>query len=98
MNARALLSLVFALVSLLFGACAHPAERAAAAVREFQAAADAVGLEEYQSTWSGNVASTSYTVTRENGERVAEFEHRNTWKPRTYFRTRKPIERPNPDS
>lgn len=90
MNARALRTLVLALVSLLFGACAHPATKAAKAIREFQETADEVGLESYESTWSGNVASTTYTIKRENGERIAEFEHRNTWKPRTYFRTRKP--------
>lgn len=81
---------LLALVALALAGCSHPAQRAAEAIREFQRAADEVGLEEYQSTWSGNVASTSYTVSREDGERVAEFEHRNTWKPRTYFRTRKP--------
>jgi outer membrane lipoprotein-sorting protein len=87
MTARALF---LAFLGLFLAGCSHPAQRAAEAIREFQRAADEVGLEEYQSTWSGNVASTSYTVTREDGQRVAEFEHRNTWKPRTYFRTRKP--------
>lgn len=88
--------LAIIVVAALSGCSSVPTEKIRKEVLAFQAMADEIGLEEYDSTWSGNV-TTNFLITRENGERVSEFEHKNPWKPRTYFRTRKPITAP-PDT
>ena len=78
--------------ALVLSGCAHPAQKAADAITAFQKAADEVGLEAYESAW--NFGSTDYHIERDGNDRVATFEHKNTWKPRTYIRTRKPIVTP----
>jgi hypothetical protein len=89
---------LFALLVLFLLVCnvgckSVPTEKIRAEILAFQTMIDDIGLEEYESTWSGGV-STTYTTTRENGYRIGNFEHRNPVKPLTRFKTRKPIVQP----